>query len=138
MGELILEGKATSAAPAYRLRVQQAAKPRAVDDLEKGMTNGPAAIRTPLNLPAWGHLGQMCILFAAEGRESPLAMAQADHADADKQLPMLERDELAAAATLKNPSDGARYGFASKTQLFRSAAADRNYNCLPRVMASLA
>ena len=48
----------------------------------------------------------------------PLAMAKADRADAYKQLPLKKEDELAAAATLKTPSDELWYGSIPRAQLF--------------------
>ena len=65
-------------------------------------------------------------------------MAKADHADAYKQLPLKKEDELTAVATLQSPEDEKCYGFIPKTQLFGSAAAVLRYNCLSRVIASLA
>ena len=51
---------------------------------------------------------------------------------------MTTNDELAAAVTLKDPVDGQWYGFIPRTQLFGSTAAALHYNCLSRVIASLA
>ena len=65
-------------------------------------------------------------------------MAKADHADAYKQLPVATKDELAAAVTLKGPVGGEWYGFIPHTQLLGSTAAALHYNCLSRVIASLA
>ena len=65
-------------------------------------------------------------------------MAKAGHADAYKQLPVTTKDELAAAVTLKDLAGGKWYGFIPRTQLFGSAAAALRYNCLSRVIASLA
>ena len=71
------------------------------------------------------------------GDRRPLAMAKADHGDLYKQLPAATKDELAAAATLRHPTDGMWYGFIPHTQLFGPAAAVLHYNCLSRVIASL-
>ena len=65
-------------------------------------------------------------------------MAKADHADAYKQLPVTTKDELAAVVTLKDLVGGQWYGFIPRTQLFGSTAAVLHYNCLSRVIASLA
>ena len=65
-------------------------------------------------------------------------MAKADHADAYKQLPVTTKDELAAVVTLKDLVDGKWCGFIPRTQLFGSTAAVLHYNCLSRVIASLA
>ena len=65
-------------------------------------------------------------------------MAKADHADACRQLPLKAGDELTAVVTLQSPEDEKWYGFIPKTQLFGTAAAVLHYNCLSRVIASLA
>ena len=82
------------------------------------MSNAATAIQTPIKLPSWDDLAQMCTLFAPKGEQRPLALAKAGNAAAYKQLPLLEEDELAAVVTRANPSDGLRYGFAPKAQLF--------------------
>ena len=52
--ELISNGKATVANPAYRFGAQQADELRAVDDLKKSITNEATAVRGPINLPPRG------------------------------------------------------------------------------------
>ena len=80
----------------------------------------------------------MCALYYREGDSRPLAMAKADRADAYKQLPVTTQDELTAVVTLKDLVDGRWYGFIPRTQLFGSTAAVLHYNCLSRIIASLA
>ena len=137
-GELMVDGKPVLANPAFRFGVQQGSKLRAVDDLKRSATNDATFVSTPINLPSWGHIAQICALYYLKGDRRPLAMAKADHADAYKQLPATTEDELAAAVTLKNPAGGQWYGFVPHTQLFGSTAAALHYNCLSRVVASLA
>ena len=137
-GELVVGGKPVRANPAFRFGAQQGQKLRAVDDLKRSATNDATFVATPINLPSWGHIAQMCALYYLRGDRRPLALAKADHADAYKQLPVTTKDELAAAVTLKDPVDGQWYGFIPRTQLFGSTAAALHYNCLSRVIASLA
>ena len=137
-GMLLVDGKQTLAIPAYRFGVEQTSTLRAADDLKRSSTNEATAILTPINLSSWDHVAQICTFFRAEGETRPSAMAKAGRADAYKQLPMEELDELAAAITLKQPRKKKRFGFIPKTQLFGSAAAVLRYNCLSRVLASLA
>ena len=137
-GRLRVGQQKMSVNPAYRFGVQQAEKLRAVDDLKRSRTNEATAVTTPINLPSWDHIANMCIFFRKQGETRPLAMAKADHADAYKQLPLKAEDEQAAVVTLQSPEDGKWYGFIPKTQLFGSTAAVLHYNCLSRVIASLA
>ena len=123
--------------PAFRFGAQQGAQLRAVDDLKRSASNDATFVSTPINLPSWGHIAQMCALFHLKGDRRPLAMAKAGHADAYKQLPVTTKNELAAAATLRRPVDGEWYGFIPHTQLFGSTAAALHYNCLSRAIASL-
>ena len=137
-GELLVNGEPVRANPAFRFGVQQGEKLRAVDDLKRSATNDATSVATPINLPSWDHIAQMCALYYLKGYRRPLAMAKADHADAYKQLPVTTKDELAAVVTLKDLVDGNWYGFIPRTQLFGSTAAVLHYNCLSRVIASLA
>ena len=128
-GELMVKGEPVLANPAVRFGAQQGSKLRAVDDLERSATNDATFASTPINLPSWDHIAQMCALFYLKGNRLPLAMAKADHADAYKQLPAATKDELAAVVTLKRPVGGEWYGFIPHTQLFGSTAAALHYNC---------
>ena len=137
-GELMVGGKPVRANPAFRFGAQQGKKLRAVDDLKRSATNDATFVATPINLPSRDHVAQMCALYYLKGDRRPLAMAKADRADAYKQLPVTTEDELAAVVTLKDLVDGQWYGFIPRTQLFGSTAAVLHYNCLSRVIASLA
>ena len=45
---------------------------------------------------------------------------------------------MAAIVTLSHPTDGPRYGFSPRAQVFGAAAAAPHYNCVSRVIGSLA
>ena len=61
-GELMVEGTPVLANPAFRFGVQQGQKLRAVDDLKRSATNDATFVATPMNLPSWDHIAQMCAL----------------------------------------------------------------------------
>ena len=124
--------------PACRFSAQQVGKLRSADDLKRSSTNEAAFVKTPVNLPSWGHIAQRSMLFDRGGELRPLAMAKADNADAYKQLPIKRADELAVVVALRNPPDGMRRGFIPRTQLFGSAAAVLRYNFCSRVIVPLA
>ena len=98
-----MDGELSVVNPAFRSGAQQLDRLRTVDDLERGATNAATLIETPINLPSWDRLAQICLPLDQRGESRPLAMAKADNADACKQLPVKKEDGLAAAATLKNP-----------------------------------
>ena len=116
-GEIVIAG------PAFRFGAQRVDKLRAVDDLKRSPAKKATVVKTTINLPSWGHIAQMCMLFDMEGEACPVALAKADHADGYKQLLLKEDGELAAVVTLTNPTDGLRSWFIPCTQLFGSAAA---------------
>ena len=63
---------------------QQVDKLRAVDDLKKNPTSEATFMKTPINLPPWPRIAQMCALFDLKGESRLLAVAKADRADANK------------------------------------------------------
>ena len=81
-GELIANDEPVLATQAFRFGVQQGPKLRAVDGLERSATKDATFVSTPVSLPSWGHVAQMCALFRLKNDRRPLAMAKADHADA--------------------------------------------------------
>ena len=85
--------------PAYGPGVQQADKLRVAGHLRRSSTNEAAAVRTPINLPSWGHLVQLCDLYRFRGESRLSAVAKADHAYAYNQPPLATADELSAAAS---------------------------------------
>ena len=91
-------------------------------------------MRTPINLPFWGHIAQLCGYCSFNDDNRPRAMARADRADAYKRLSLLEKDPLTAGATPRRPK---RYGFAAGAQLFGPTATLLHmYSCLSVVLAS--
>ena len=137
-GRLVVGNEPMVANPAFRFGVQQGEKLRAVDDLKRSSTNDATLIATPLDLPSRDHIAHTCSLCYLKGDRRPLAITKADHDDAYKQLPVATREELTAAVTAQNPTDGSWYGCIPRTQLFGSTAAALRYNCLSRVIASSA
>ena len=76
--------------------VRKGEKIIAVDGLKRGATNRTPAIHIPINLPPCSNIAQIFELFGRRGGHGPLAMAKADHADANKQLPLREEYRLTA------------------------------------------
>ena len=136
-GDMWINGVAARANPAPRFGVRKADKIRAGDDLEKSFASEATFISTPVNMPTWRHIAQMCLFFDLRGEIRTLAMAKAGHADAFRQLPLRTEDVLTAAATLRNYQDGFFFGFAPGTQLFRAAAAVLHYGSFSRAVAAL-
>ena len=62
-GKLQIGGENVTVNPAYRFGVQQAEKLRAVGDLKRSSTDEATSVLTPINLPSWGLLVNMCIFF---------------------------------------------------------------------------
>ena len=137
-GKAIIDGSPTILNFSFRFGVQQGEKLRAVDDLRQSRTNDATFINTPINLPTWDHFTALTTLLRALHPTAPLAMGKADHEDAYKQLPLLPSDRKMAAVTLKCPLDGNYYCFLTCTQLFGSVSAVLQYNCLSRIIATLA
>ena len=136
-GDLLIDRVPTTVNTAKRIGAQQSDKLRAVDDWGRGSTNGATAARTPMNLPSWYHVAQLCDSFRFRGGSRPLAMLKAVDAHAYKQLPLGKAYELSAFAPLRNPMGEIKYSLAPRTQLFGSAGAVLCYTCSPRVMAVL-
>ena len=137
ISKLLANGEEVVANSAYRFGVQQADKLRAVGDLKWTPADATPTLRTPTNLPSWGHSVKLCELFRFRGKPRPVALAKADCADACKRLPPVEEDELSAAVTLGRPVDRLLYRFIHETQLFGFAAAVKRYTCLSRAVATM-
>ena len=137
-GGVLVNGEPLIANPAFRLGIQQGSRLIAAGNLKRSATNDATVASTPINLPSWDHIAQMRAPYYLKGNRRPLALAKADHANAYKQLPAATKDELAAVVTLKDPVGGEWYGFIPHTQPFGSTASAIRYNCLSRVIASLA
>ena len=134
-GALWVGGGTTAVNPAFRCGVQQADKLRAVYELKRSSTNDTTFIKAPSNLPSWGHIAQMCMLFDLKGKSRPLATTKSDHTDAGKQLALLRKEELSAVVTLENPAGNSWRGFIPRTQLCSPAAAVLHYNSFSRAVA---
>ena len=124
--------------PAFRFGVLQGEKLRAVDDLKQSYTNAAAQVLTPINLPTWDHFSSLIKLMTKLAPSLPLGFAKADHSDAYKQLPLRPDHRGLAAITLREPSSGRWRCFLPNTQVFGSTTAVLQYNCLSRVIATLA
>ena len=121
---------------AFRFPVTQVDKIRACDDLKYGLVNPCCATRTPIKLPTWDHIGQMCLHCRDSDRE--WSFFKTDHAAAYKNLPLAPDSAKLCLVTLRNPEDGKWYGFWPRTLLFGAVAAVLHYNCFSRIIAILA
>ena len=124
--------------PAFGFVVQQGEKLRAVGDFKRSQTNRAAAVRTPVNLPTWGHFAAVIRCFQESGTQEGLARVNADHREAYKQLPVKNDRKILAVAPLTDPDLGEINGFIPQTELFGATAAFLHYNAVSRVMATLA
>ena len=62
-GGLVTDDGSQLANPAFRFGAQQGEKLRAVDNLKRSQTDRATAIRTPVNLPIWGHFAAVIRTF---------------------------------------------------------------------------
>ena len=69
MGALAMKGRRINAA--FRFAAVQMDKTRACDDLKYGCVNVACATRTSITLPAWCHIGKICIDIADTKRDWP-------------------------------------------------------------------
>ena len=92
--------------PDFRFGDQQVDKLRAGYDARRSSAGEATLVKAPSYFPSWDHGALMRMLFDKKGEVRPLAMAKADHADAYEKLPLEREDGLAAAVSLKNPTDG--------------------------------
>ena len=137
-GLAIIDGTPRALNFSFRFGVEQGEKLRAVDDLRQSLTNQATFINTPINLPTWDHFTSLTNLLRDLMPNASLAMGKTDHEDAYKNVPLAPNDQDLAAVTLKCHSDGKPYCFLTRTQLFGSISAVLQYNCLSRIIASLA
>ena len=137
-GQAVMDGTPKDVNFSFRFGVQQGNKLRAVDDLRQSRANEATSVQTPINLPTWDHFSALCCQVQELAPSAKLAMGKADHEDAYKHLPLRPEDRDLAAVTLRCHDDGKHYCFLSRTQLFGSTSAVLQYNCLSRVIATLA
>ena len=81
-GGLVTAQASQLANPAFRFGAQRGGELRAVGDLKRSRTNRAAAIRTPVNLPTWGHFAAVIRTFQGKGAKENLATAKAGNKDA--------------------------------------------------------
>ena len=121
---------------AFRFGVLQSDKLRGCDDFKDSLTNKTCHIATPITLPGWDHIVTATKIISKTARQ--WAFGKIDHRDAYKSLPLLPSGARYAVIALYNPQTQVWNGFRPRTQLFGSIAAVLHYNCLSRIIASLA
>ena len=121
---------------AFRFGVSQSDKLRGCDDFRDSMTNTACHISTPITLPGWDHIAAAAKILSLSQR--PWAFGKIDHRAAYKALPLRPSHIPYAVIALWNPQKREWFAFRPRTQLFGSIAAVLNYNCLSRLIASLA
>ena len=121
---------------AFRFGVLQTDKLRGCDDFKDSLTNEACSVETPITLPCWDHIAAATKILSANKRK--WVFGKIDHKDAYKALPLRPSDAKYAIIALRNPDDKSWYGFRSNTLLFGSTAAVLHYNCVSRIIASLA
>ena len=129
------EVKADGRNIAFRFAVAQMDKIRACDDFKYGCINVCCANRTPIKVPTWDHVGQLCLSFRHTDR--PWSFFKADHKAAYKNLPLAPEDANGCIVALRSPVDHCWYGFLSRALLFGAVAAVLRYNCFSRIIAVL-
>ena len=120
---------------AFRFGVDQADKLRACDDLKHNHVNLHCTVWTPIKLPTWDHISQMCLNIRTSERK--WAFLKADHEAAYKQLPLEPSHANLALVALRNPVTSEWMAFPPKSLLFGAVAAVLHYNCFSRMVAVL-
>ena len=120
---------------AFRFGVRQLDKLRACDDLKHNTANLYCKTVTPIKLPTWDHIAQMCLDIADTSR--PWGFIKTDHEAAYKQLPLRPDHARLAFVALRNPTSGVWVASPPRVLLFGAAAAVLRYNTFSRVLAVL-
>ena len=120
---------------AFRFGVDQADKLRACDDLKHNHVNLHCTVWTPIKLPTWDHISQMCLNIRTSDRK--WAFFKADHEAAYKQLPLAPSHRRLALVALRNPDTSEWMAFPPKALLFGAVAAVLHYNCFSRLLSVL-
>ena len=120
---------------AFRVGVEQADKLRACDDLKHNEVKLYCIVWTPIKLPTWDHIAQMCLNIRPSGR--PWGFFKADHEAAYKQLPMMPEHTKLAFVALRDPNTSRWMAFHPKALLFGATSAVLHYNCFSRLLAVL-
>ena len=118
--------------------VLQSEKLRAAGDFEQNATNRAAEGLTPINPSTWAHFSSMIKPLMDQCAGTPLGFAKADRQAACKQLPLRPDRRKLAKITLRDPRLGAGESSLPNTQPSGSATAAVQYNCLSRIIATLA
>ena len=121
---------------AFRFGAEQADKLRACDDLKHNDVNLYCAVWTPIILPTWGHIAQMCLDIRYT--KKPCEFPKSDHEAAYKQLPLRPEHTKLAFVALRDPITYRWMAFPPKALLFGAKSAALHYNCLSRLLAVLA
>ena len=118
---------------AFRFGVSQGDKLRACDDLRHNCVNLHCTVWTPIKLPTWDHISQMCLKQRDTRRR--WAFFKADHESAYKQLPMAPEHTNLALVALRNPTTGKWVAFPPKALVFGAVSAVLHYNCFSRLIS---
>ena len=121
---------------AFRFAFLQMDKIRACGDFKYGRLNLACSIRTPITLPTWDHIGQLCL--GVLDSDVGWAFFKADHEAAYKNPPLSPDQANRCIAALRSPVDGMQYGLLPRALLFGASAAVLHYNCFSRIVAVLA
>ena len=115
---------------AFRFAVIQPDKIRDCDDLKYGLVNRCCAADTPIKLPTWGRIGELCLRIRHTNR--PWAFFRADRKAAYKHLALNPDHAGLCAVALRCPTDLEWYGFFPRALLFGAVAAVLRYNIFSR------
>ena len=116
---------------AFRFGVAQGDKLRACGDLRHNCVNLHCTVWTPIILPTWDHISQMCI--RVRNLRCQWSFFKADHEAAYKQLPLRPEHGNLTLVALRNPTSGKWVAFPPKALLFGAEAAVLHYNCFSRL-----
>ena len=119
----------------FRFPVVQPDKTRACDDLKYGLINTRTSDFTPITLPTWDHVSQLCSDISDSNTD--WCFFKADHASAYKNLPLNPDHGNLCVVALQSP-DGEWHGFFPLTLLFGASVAVHHYNLFSRIIAVLA
>ena len=118
-----------------RLGVDQADKPRACDDLKHNGANLYLAVWTPIKLPTWDHIAQMCLNVRPSKKS--WGFFKADHEAACAQLPMRPEHANLAMVAIRDPITSLRAAFPPRALLFGATSEVLRYSCFARLSAVL-
>ena len=120
---------------AFRFPVVQIDKIRCCDDLLHAQTNQFCRIDSPITLPSWDLVAEICLSTKSSGID--WCFGKVDHCSAYKNLPIRPSDQRFSYITIKNPSTGRFVAMAPKTQISGSIASVLHYNVLSRILVSI-